>query len=62
MKGGAIFTYAVTSSLHGQNVFESNSATTGGGIHARWSNVRVSSRSNLKHNIAVFGGGVFVGQ
>ena len=45
-EGGAIFTYAATASLHGNNAFESNSATTGGGIHACWSNVSVTNISN----------------
>ena len=58
-EGGALFTYAATASLHGDNTFESNSATTGGGIHARWSNVRVTNSCSFKQNIAVFGGGIY---
>ena len=60
-EGGAIFIYAAKLSLPGNNTFECNSAVTGGGIHARWSNVTVTNRSssNFKHNIALFGGGVF---
>ena len=58
-EGGAIFTYATTASLHGNITFESNSATTGGGIHIRWSNVSITNVSNFKQNIAVFGGGIF---
>ena len=58
-EGGAIFIYAATASLSGNNTFESNSATTGGGIHARWSSVRVTNSCNLKQNIAVFGGGIY---
>ena len=58
-EGGAIFTYAATASLHGNNVFKSNSAITGGGIHARWSDVSVTNNCSFKLNIAVFGGGVF---
>ena len=58
-EGGAIFTYAATASLTGNNTFESNSATTGGGIHARWSNIHVTEWINFEHNTALFGGGVF---
>ena len=58
-EGGAIFTYATTATLHGNITFESNLAATGGGIHIRWSNVRITSISNFKQNIAVFGGGIF---
>ena len=58
-EGGAIFMYAATASLTGNITFESNSATTGGGLHARWSNVRVTERSKFKKNIAVFGGGIY---
>ena len=58
-EGGAIFTYAATAILTGNNTFESNSATTGGGIHARWSKVHFAQNSDFKHNIAVFGGGIF---
>ena len=59
-EGGAIFTYAATASLPGNNTFESNSATTGGGIHARWSNVSVTNKQfGFKFNMAVFGGGIF---
>ena len=58
-EGGAIFTYAATASLHGNNVFKPNSAITGGEIHARWSNVCITNRCSFKLNIAVFGGGVF---
>ena len=59
-EGGAIFTYAATASLPGNNTFESNSAVTGGGLHARWSNVTVEDSSNFVHNIALFGGGSFI--
>ena len=59
-EGGAIFTYAATASLPGNNTFESNSAIAGGGLHARWSNVSVKHSSNFGHNIAVFGGGIFI--
>ena len=58
-EGGAIFTYATTADLHGNVTVESNSATNGGGVHARWSHVSLTNRSNFKHNIAVFGGGLF---
>ena len=58
-EGGAIFTYAATAILTGNNTFESNSATTGGGIHARWSKIHFAQNSDFKHNIAVFGGGIF---
>ena len=34
-EGGAIYSYAATASLTGDNTFEYNSATTGGGLHAR---------------------------
>ena len=58
-EGGAIFTYAATASLPGNNTFDSNSATTGGGLHARWSSVRITSSSNFTNNVAVFGGGIY---
>ena len=58
-EGGAIYSYAATASLTGNITFESNSATTGAGLHARWSNVRVTERSKFKKNIAVFGGGIY---
>ena len=58
-EGGAVYSYAATASLTGNITFESNSATTGGGLHARWSNVRVTERSKFKKNIAVFGGGIY---
>ena len=58
-EGGAVYLYAATASLTGNNTFESNSATTGGGLHARWSNVRVTERSKFEKNIAVFGGGIY---
>ena len=58
-EGGAIYSYAATAILTGNITFESNSATTGGGLHARWSNVRVTERSKFKKNIAVFGGGIY---
>ena len=58
-EGGAIFTYAATASLTGNNTFESNSATTGGAIHARWSKVHFAQSCDFKYNIAVFGGGIF---
>ena len=58
-EGGAIFIYAATASLHGNNTFVTNSATTGGGIHARWSGISFTSRNTFKQNIAVFGGGIF---
>ena len=45
--------------LFGNNTFESNSATTGGGLHARWSNVSVANNSNFTNNSAVFGGGIY---
>ena len=58
-EGGAVYSYAATASLTGNITFESNSATTGGGLHARWSNVRVKERSKFEKNIAVFGGGIY---
>ena len=58
-EGGAIYSYAATASLSGKNTFKSNTATTGGGMHARWSNVRVTKRSKFEKNIAVFGGGIY---
>ena len=58
-EGGAIFMYATTASLHGNITFESNSATTGGGIHARWSKVSVTDTCDFIYNIAGFGGGIF---
>ena len=58
-EGGAIFSYDAKLSLVGNNIFESNSATTGGGIHARWSYVRVTNNSNFTNNVAVFGGGIY---
>ena len=58
-EGGAIFMYGATASLTGNNTFESNTATTGGGLHARWSNVRITERSKFEKNIAVFGGGIY---
>ena len=58
-EGGAIFTYAATVSLPGNNSFESNSATAGGGIHARWSKILFAKSSDLKYNTAVFGGGIY---
>ena len=58
-EGGAIYSYAATASLTGNNTFEYNSATTAGGIHARWSKVSVTSSCNFKHNVAVFGGGIY---
>ena len=58
-EGGAIFIYATTADLHGNITVESNSATTGGGVHARSSHVSLTKRCNFKHNNAVFGGGLF---
>ena len=58
-EGGAIYSYAATASLTGNNTFEYNSATTGGVLHARWSNVCVTERSKFEKNIAVFGGGIY---
>ena len=58
-EGGAVYSYAATASLPGNSTFESNTATTGGGIHARWGNVRVTNCSDFRHNIAVFGGGIY---
>ena len=58
-EGGAIFIYATIAGLHGNISVESNSATTGGGVHARWSHVIVTNQCNFKHNNAVFGGGLF---
>ena len=58
-EGGAIFTYAAKISLPGNNTFEFNSATTGGGLHARWSNVSVDNNCSFKCNTAVFAGGIF---
>ena len=58
-EGGAIFIYAATASLLGKNVFKSNSAISGGGIHARWSNLSVTNSCSFRHNIAVIGGGMF---
>ena len=58
-EGGAIFTYASIASLPGFNNFDSNSATSGGGLHARWSDVSVTERSKFENNTAVFGGGIF---
>ena len=58
-EGGAIYSYAATASLNGSNTFECNTATTGGGLHARWSNVRDTERSKFEKNIAVFGGGIY---
>ena len=58
-EGGAIFTYAATVSLPGNNTFESNSATAGGGIHARWSKILFAKSSDFKYNTAVFGGGIY---
>ena len=58
-EGGAIFIYAATASLLGKNVFVSNSAISGGGVHARWSNMSVTNSCSFKHNIAVIGGGLF---
>ena len=58
-EGGAIYSYAVTAILTGNNTFEFSTAKTGGGIHARWSNVSVTERSKFKKNIAVFGGGIY---
>ena len=49
--------YAATASQTGNNTFKSNTATTGGGLHAHWSNVRITDRSKFETNIAVFGGG-----
>ena len=58
-EGGAMFIYAAKLSLFDNDNFESNSATTGGGFHARWSSVRITSSSNITNNVAVFGGGIF---
>ena len=58
-EGGAIYSYAVTAILTGNNTFEFSTAKTGGGIHARWSNVSVTERSKFEKNIAVFGGGIY---
>ena len=52
-EGGAIFTYAATASLHGNITFESNSATTGGGIHARWSNISITNISRTLQCLVV---------
>jgi len=41
-EGGGIFAYASKATLTGNNTFISNSATTGGAIHARWSNVGIT--------------------
>ena len=58
-EGGAIFLYAATASLTGNNTFKCNTATTGGGLHARWSNVRIIERSKFEKNFAVIGGGIY---
>ena len=58
-EGGAIFIYTAKLSLFDIDNFDSNSATTGGGIHARWSSVRIKRSSNFTNNVAVFGGGIF---
>ena len=60
-EGGAIYSYAVTASLTGNNTFEYNSATTGGGIHihACWSKMSITNSCTFKHNVAVFGGGIY---
>ena len=58
-EGGALFIYAAAASLAGNNTFKMNSATTGGGIHARWSNVSVTNSCSFNSNIAVFGGGIY---
>ena len=58
-EGGAIYSYAATASLNGNNSFEYNSATSGGGFHARWSHVTVTEKSKFKENIAVFCGGIY---
>ena len=42
------------------NTFECNSATSGGGLHARWSDLSVTNNSNFWYNTAVFGGGIFI--
>ena len=42
------------------NIFECNSATSGGGLHARWSDLSVTNNSNFWYNTAVFGGGIFI--
>ena len=47
-EGGAIYSYAATASLNGNNTFKSNTATTGRGLHARWSNVRITERSKFE--------------
>ena len=58
-EGGAIYTYTSRASLSGSNTFDSNSATTGGGLHVCWSDVIVTDRSKFEKNTAVFGGGIF---
>lgn len=54
--GGALFTYNATVNLPGNNIFESNIATTGGGLHAHCSAWFVT---NSCHNLAVFGSGIY---
>ena len=52
-EGGAIYSYAATASLTGNNTFECDTATTGGRLHAHWSNVTVTNTCSFKHNFAV---------
>ena len=56
---GAVYSYAATPNLHCNSMFEYNSATTGGNIHACWSRVRVTNCSDFRHKTAVFGGGIY---
>jgi len=60
-EGGGIFAFASKATLTGNNTLLSKSASAGGAIHVRWSNVGITKNSTtaFKLNTAVFGAGIF---